>query len=72
MSRSSSYSSLSNYFTLGVPTLSLLVTLYTGALSLIRPGIANLLSSFCSYYIIILVLNLSIVSYFLRLAARSL
>jgi len=61
MSRSSSYSSLSNYFTLGVPILGLLVTLYIGALSLIQPSIANLLSSFCSCYAIILYLNLSIV-----------
>jgi len=70
MSRFFSCSSLSNYFTLGVPILGLLVTLYIGALSLIRPSIANLLSSFCSCYIIILYLNLSIVSYFLRLIAR--
>jgi len=69
MSRSSSYSSLSNHFTLGVPILGLLVTLYIGALSLIRPSIANLLSSFYSCYIIILCLNLSIVSYFLYLIA---
>jgi len=72
MSRSSSYSSLSNHFTLGIPTLGLLVTLYIGALSLIQPSIANLLSSFCSCYIIIPYLNSSIVSYFLRLTARSL
>jgi len=69
MSRFSFYSSLFNYFTLGVPILGLLVTLYMGALSLIYPSIANLLSSFCSYYIIILILTLSIVSYFLRLIA---
>ena len=70
--KSSSYSSLFNHFTLGIPTLGLLVILYIGALSLIRPVTLDLWSSFCSCYIIILTLNLSIVSYFLRLIARSL
>ena len=61
--RSSSYSSLSNYLTLSVPTLSLFITFYIGTLSFIRPSIANLQSSFCSYYIIIYCLNLSMLSF---------
>jgi len=40
--RSSSYSSLSNYLALSVPTLSLFITFYIGALSFIHFGIANL------------------------------
>jgi len=55
-----------------VPTLGLLVILYTSTLSLIRPNILDLLSSFCSYYTIILYLNSSIVSFGLRLIDRSL
>ena len=55
-----------------MPTLGLLVTLYTGALSLVRPNMLDFLSSFLSYYIIILCLNLSIASILLRLASRSL
>jgi len=50
-----------------MPTLGLLVILYIGALSLIRPSVLDLLSSFYSYYIIILYLNSSIVSFGLRL-----
>jgi len=55
-----------------MPSLGLLVILYTSALSLIRPNILNLLSSFCSYYAIILYLNSSIVSFGLRLTLKSL
>jgi len=55
-----------------MPTLGLLVILYTSVLSLIRPNILDLLSSFCSYYAIILYLNSSIVSFGLRLTNRSL
>jgi len=69
--KSSSYSSLFNHFTLDIPALGLLVTLYIGTLSLIRPTI-DLLSSFYSCYAMIFTLNLSIVSYFLRLTAKSL
>jgi len=55
-----------------MPILSLLVVLYTSALSLIRPNILDLLSSFYSYYTIILALNSSIVSFSLRLTLKSL
>ena len=55
-----------------MPALGLLVILYTSALSLIRPNILNLLSSFYSYYAIILYLNSSMVSFSLRLIDRSL
>jgi len=55
-----------------MPTLGLLVILYTSTLSLIRPNILDLLSSFCSYYIIILYLNSSIVSFSLYLIDKSL
>ena len=70
--KSFSYSSFLNYLALSVPTLSLLVTFYIGALSLIRPYMLNLWSSFCSYYIIILYLNLSIFSFSPYLISRSL
>jgi len=72
MFRSSSCSSLSNYFALGVPVLGLLVILYIGALSLLWFDTLDLWSSFCFYYIIILVPNLSLVSCFLCLVAGSL
>jgi len=55
-----------------MPTLSLLVILCIGTLSLIRPNILDLLSSFCSYYIAILALNSTIVSFLLRLISGSL
>jgi len=55
-----------------MPILGLLVILYIGALSLIRPSILNLLSSFCSCYKVILALNSSMVSFLLRLISRSL
>jgi len=55
-----------------VPILGLLVILYTSALSLIRPNVLNLLSSFYSYYKVILALNSSIVSFLSRLISRSL
>jgi len=55
-----------------MPILGLLVILRTGALSYIRPNILDLLSSFCSYYTVILTLNSSIVSFTLRLISRSL
>jgi len=53
-----------------MPTLGLLVILYTSTLSLIRPNMLDLLSSFCSYYTIILYLNSSIVFFSLRLIDR--
>jgi len=65
--RSSSYSSLVSYLALSVPALGLLVTFYIGTLSLIRPNILDFLSSFCSYYKVILALNFSIVSFLSRL-----
>ena len=68
--RSSSCSSSSNYLAFSIPTLGLFITFCTSALSLVRPNIANLWSSFCSYYAIIYYLNLSMLSYFLRLAVR--
>jgi len=49
-----------------MPTLGLLVILYTSALFLIRPNILNLLSSFCSCYAAILALNSAMVSFLLR------
>jgi len=55
-----------------MPILGLLVIIYIGALSLIRPNILDLLSSFCSCYEVILTLNSSIVSFFSRLISRSL
>jgi len=70
--KSSSYSSLVSYLALSIPTLGLLVILYTSALSLIRPNVLDLLSSFYSYYKVILTLNSSIVSFFSRLTSRSL
>jgi len=45
-----------------VPALGLLVTFYTGALSLIRSNILDFLSSFYSCYKVILALNSFIVS----------
>jgi len=53
-----------------MPILGLLVIFYTGTLSLIRPSILDLLSSFYSYYKVILTLNSSIVSFLLRLASE--
>jgi len=44
--RFSSYSSLVSHLALSIPILGLLVILYIGTLSLIRPGILDLLSSF--------------------------
>ena len=58
--RSSSCSSLSNHLALSIPTLGLFITFHTGALFFVYPNIANLQSSFCSYYAIIYYLNLSI------------
>jgi len=55
-----------------MPILGLLITFRIGALSLIRPNILDLLSSFCSYYVVILTLNSTIVSFFSRLISRSL
>jgi len=55
-----------------MPALGLLVILYIGALSLIYPNMLNLLSSFCSYYIVILTLNSAIVSFLSRLVSKSL
>jgi len=72
ISKSSSYSCLSNYFTLSVPALSLLVILYMGALSFIRFSILNLYFSLYSYYIRILYLNFFIVSFISRFISRSL
>jgi len=70
--RSSSYSSLVSHLALSVPTLGLLVIFRTSALSLIRPNMLDLLSSFCSCYKVILTLNSSIVSFLSRLISRSL
>jgi len=70
--KSSLSSSLVSHLALSVPALGLLVILYTSALSLIRPNMLDLLSSFCSYYTIILYLNSSMVSFSLRLTLRSL
>ena len=70
--KSSSYSSLVSHLALSIPTLGLLVTFYIGALSLIRPNILDLLSSFYSCYTAILALNSAIVSFFLYLISRSL
>jgi len=70
--RSSLFFSLVSYLALNIPTLGLLVILYIGTLSLTRPNILDLLSSFCSCYIIILYLNSSMVSFGLRLIDRSL
>jgi len=70
--KSSLFSSLVSYLALSMPALGLLVILYTSALSLIRPNMLDLLSSFCSYYAIILYLNSFIVSFSLRLTNRSL
>jgi len=72
ISKSSLFSSLVSYLALSIPILGLLVILYTGALSFICPNILDLLSSFYSRYAIILALNLSMVSFSLRLALRSL
>ena len=70
--KSSFYSSLISHLALSVPTLGLLVILYIGTLSLIRPSILDLLSSFYSCYKVILTLNSSIVSFLSRLTSRSL
>jgi len=70
--RSSLFSSLVSHLAFSIPTLGLLVILYTSTLSLIRPNILNLLSSFCSCYAIILYLNSSMVFFGLRLIDRSL
>jgi len=70
--RSSLSSSLVSYLALSIPALGLLVILYTSALSLIYPNMLDLLSSFCSYYIIILYLNSFMVSFGLYLILRSL
>jgi hypothetical protein len=66
---SSSSSSLS-HLALGMPTFSLLVTRYIGALSLKQPYISNLVLYFC--YIKIRYLNSSILSYSFLPIARSL
>jgi len=50
-----------------MPALGLLVTFYIGALSLIRPNMLDLLSSFYSYYEVILALNSFMVSFLSRL-----
>jgi len=55
-----------------MPTLSLLVILYIGALSLICPNMLDLLFSFYSYYKVILALNSFIVSFLSRFISRSL
>jgi len=65
--KSSSYSSLVSHLALSIPILGLLVILYTGTLSLIRPSVLDLLSSFYSCYVVILALNSAIVSFFLYL-----
>jgi len=70
--RSSLLSSLISHLALSVPTLSLLVILYTSTLFLIRPNILDLLSSFCSCYKVIFTLNSSMVSFSLRLINKSL
>jgi len=70
--KSSSYSSLVSHLALSVPILGLLVTFYINTLSLIRPNMLDLLSSFYSYYTAILTLNSAIVSLFLRLISKSL
>jgi len=70
--RSSSYSSLISHLALSIPTLSLLVILCTNTLSLIRPSILDLLSSFYFYHIVILTLNSAIVSFFSYLTSGSL
>jgi len=70
--RSSSCSSLVSHLALSIPTLGLLVTFYTGALSLIRPNMLNLLSSFYSCYKVILALNSFIVFFLSRLISKSL
>jgi len=70
--KSSSCSSSVSHLALSIPALGLLVILYTSALSFIYPNILDLLSSFYSYYKVILALNSSIVSFFLRLISRSL
>jgi len=53
-----------------MPTLGLLVILYIGTLSLIRPNILDLLSSFCSCYKVIFTLNSSMVSFLSRLISK--
>jgi len=68
---SSCFSSVS-HLALSMPVLGLLVTFYIGALFLIRLNILDPLSSFCSYYKVILTLNSSIVSFLSRFASRSL
>ena len=55
-----------------MPVLGLLVTFRIGALSLIRPNVLDLLSSFCSCYTAILTLNSAMVSLFSYLASGSL
>jgi len=65
--RSSSCSSLVSHLALSVPVLGLLVIFRIGALSLIRPNMLDLLSSFYSCYIAILALNSTIVSFLSRL-----
>ena len=72
ISKSSSYFSLVSHLAFSVPVLGLLVILCTSALSLIRPNMLDLLSSFYSYYVIILYLNSFIVFFSLRLALKSL
>ena len=63
-------SSLVSYFTLSVPILGLLVTLYIGTLSFIRPSVFNSIS--CFYYIEICYLNSSMFSFSFLLVLRSL
>jgi len=70
--RSSSCSNSSNYLALSIPTLGLFITFYIGTLSLIYPSIANLLSSFCSCYIIIYYLNSFMLSFSFYLLKGSL
>ena len=65
--KSSSPSSSVSHLALSIPILGLLVIFYTSALSLIRPNILDLLSSFCSCYAAILALNSAMVSFLLRL-----
>jgi len=70
--KSSSYSSSVSHLALNMPILGLLIVLYIGTLSLTRPPILNLLSSFYSCYKVILTLNSSIVSFLSRLISGSL
>ena len=68
--RSSSSSSLFNHLALSIPILGLFITFCTSTLSFIRPNIANLQSSFCSYHIIIYCLNLSILFFWFPSSKR--